>query len=62
MARTLISLLTDQDTPKILRVAGVVVPLYAQPLTRIVRLTVDDVVHDGEAVLLRLGEPASPIP
>ncbi|MDX3613141.1 hypothetical protein OG920_03080 [Streptomyces europaeiscabiei] len=36
--------------------------LYAQPLTRIVRLTVDDVVHDGEAVLLRLGEPASPVP
>ncbi|MEU9187427.1 hypothetical protein AB0D14_23385 [Streptomyces sp. NPDC048484] len=36
--------------------------LYAQPLTRVVRLTVDDVVHNGEAVLLRLGEPASPIP
>jgi hypothetical protein len=28
----------------------------------IVRLAVDDVVHDGEAVLLRLGEPASPVP
>ncbi|MFF0132024.1 hypothetical protein ACFYTG_41025 [Streptomyces mirabilis] len=55
-------LLTDQDAPKNLRVAGVIVLLYAQPLTRIVRLTVDDVVHDGEAVLLRLGEPASPIP
>ncbi|MEU0373676.1 hypothetical protein ABZ070_26120 [Streptomyces sp. NPDC006283] len=55
-------LLTDQDTPKNLRVAGVIVLLYAQPLTRIVRLTVDDVVHAGEAVLLRLGEPASPIP
>lgn len=55
-------LLTDQDTPQNLRVAGVIVLLYAQPLTRIVRLTVDDVVHDGEAVLLRLGEPASHIP
>ncbi|MEU9117791.1 hypothetical protein AB0D04_40210 [Streptomyces sp. NPDC048483] len=55
-------LLTDQDTPKNLRVAGVIVLLYAQPLTRIVRLTVNDVVHDGESVLLRLGEPASPIP
>ncbi|WP_262697950.1 MULTISPECIES: hypothetical protein [Streptomyces] len=45
-----------------LRVAGVIVLLYAQPLTRAVRLTVDDVVHDGEAVPLRLGEPASPVP
>ncbi|MFE3907355.1 hypothetical protein ACFXPY_45865 [Streptomyces sp. NPDC059153] len=55
-------LLTGPDTPRNLRVAGVIVLLYAQPLTRIVRLTVDDVVHDGEAVLLRLGEPASPVP
>ncbi|MER5852464.1 hypothetical protein ABT126_37095 [Streptomyces sp. NPDC002012] len=55
-------LLTDPDTPKNLRVAGVIVLLYAQPPTRIVRLTVDDVVHDGEAVLLRLREPASPVP
>lgn len=55
-------LLTDPDTPKNLRVAGVIVLLYAQPLTRIVRLTVNDVVHDGKAVLLRLGEPASPVP
>ncbi|MEU1171055.1 hypothetical protein [Streptomyces microflavus] len=55
-------LLTAPDIPGNLRVAGVIVLLYAQPLTRIVRLTVDDVVHDGEAVLLRLGEPASPFP
>ncbi|MFE2234164.1 hypothetical protein ACFXA4_16570 [Streptomyces sp. NPDC059442] len=34
----------------------------AQPLTRIVQLTVDDVFHDGETTLLRLGEPASPVP
>ncbi|MFV5997963.1 hypothetical protein ACNPQM_37710 [Streptomyces sp. NPDC056231] len=55
-------LLTDPDTPKNLRVAGVIVLLYAQPLTRIVWLTVDDVMHDGRAVLLHLGEPASPVP
>ncbi|MEU9131846.1 hypothetical protein AB0D08_27700 [Kitasatospora sp. NPDC048540] len=55
-------LLTDTDAPMRLRVAGVIVLLYAQPLTRIVRLTIDDVLHDGETVLLRLGEPASPIP
>lgn len=45
-----------------LRVAGVIVLLYAQPLTRIVRLTIDDVLRDADAVLLRLGEPASPVP
>ncbi|WP_395297156.1 hypothetical protein ACF9IK_29770 [Kitasatospora hibisci] len=55
-------LLTDTDTPMRLRVAGVIVLLYAQPLTRIVQLTVDDVLHDGETTLLRLGEPASPVP
>jgi len=55
-------LLTDPEIPIPLRVAGVIVLLYAQPLTRIVRLTVDDVLRDGDAVLLRLGEPASPVP
>ncbi|MFD6044360.1 hypothetical protein ACFWG7_24025 [Streptomyces koyangensis] len=55
-------LLTDTDAPMRLRVAGVIVLLYAQPLTRIVQLTVDDVLHDGETTLLRLGEPASPVP
>ncbi|MFG2987175.1 hypothetical protein ACGFYQ_39045 [Streptomyces sp. NPDC048258] len=45
-----------------LRVAGVIVLLAAQPVSRIVRLTVDDVIRDGTTVLLRLGEPASPVP
>ncbi|MER7043065.1 hypothetical protein [Streptomyces microflavus] len=45
-----------------LRVAGVIVLLYAQPVSRIVRLSIDDVIRDGETVLLRLGEPASPVP
>ncbi|WP_314220592.1 hypothetical protein [Streptomyces zaehneri] len=45
-----------------LRVAGVIVLLYAQPLSRVVRLTIDDVIRDGDAVLLRLGEPPSPVP
>ena len=30
-----------------LRIAGIIVLLYAQPLTRVVRLTIDDVLHDG---------------
>ncbi|MBF8190117.1 hypothetical protein ITP53_31215 [Nonomuraea sp. K274] len=55
-------LLTDAEIPQILRVAGVIVLLYAQPLTRVVRLTIDDLVHDGEALFLRLGEPPSPVP
>ncbi|MGH3590019.1 MAG: hypothetical protein ACRDR6_31515 [Pseudonocardiaceae bacterium] len=39
-----------------------IVLLYAQPLSRIIRLTVDDVVRDEDQVLLRLGEPLSPVP
>lgn len=55
-------LLTDTEIPVRLRVAGVIVLLYAQPVSRIVRLSVEDVIHDGDTVLLRLGEPASPVP
>lgn len=55
-------LLTDAEIPMRLRAAGVIVLLYAQPVSRIVRLSVDDVIRDGDAVLLRLGEPASPVP
>lgn len=55
-------LLTGSDIPMRLRIAGIIVLLYAQPLTRVVRLTIDDVLHDGETTLLRIGEPASPIP
>ncbi|GLV77200.1 hypothetical protein ACH4VS_28510 [Streptomyces hygroscopicus] len=45
-------LLTDAEIPMRLRAAGVIVLLYAQPLSRIVRLTVDDVIRDGDTVLL----------
>jgi hypothetical protein len=54
-------LLTGHDLPLRSRVAGTIVLLYAQRLSRIVRLTID-VIHDGEQVLLRLGEPPSPVP
>jgi hypothetical protein len=40
----------------------VIVLLYAQPLTRVVRLTIDDVIRDSDQVLLQLGEPPSPVP
>jgi len=55
-------LLTSGDLPLRPRVAAIIVLLYAQPLSRVVRLTIDDVIHDGDQVLLRLGDPPSPLP
>ncbi|WP_199193046.1 hypothetical protein [Amycolatopsis sp. BJA-103] len=55
-------LLADHQLPLRSRVAGVIVLLYAQRLSRIARLTIDDVIRDGDQVLLRLGEPPSPVP
>ncbi|OXM54470.1 hypothetical protein [Amycolatopsis alba] len=55
-------LLSGHDLPLRPQVAGVIVLLYAQPLSRIVRLTVDDLTRDGDEALLRLGEPPSPVP
>lgn len=54
--------LTDPALPLQVRVAATIVLLYAQPLSRVVRLKVDDVIRDGAQVLLRLGEPPSPVP
>ena len=55
-------LLTSGDLPLRPRVAAIIVLLYAQPLSRVVRLTIDDVIQDGNQVLLRLGDPPSPLP
>jgi len=55
-------LLTGHDLPLRPRVAAAIVLLYAQPLSRVVRLTIDDVIRGGDHVLLRLGEPPSPVP
>lgn len=54
-------LLVEDDWPLRSRVAATLVLLYAQPLSRVVRLTLDDVLHEGDQVLLRLGEPPSPV-
>ncbi|WP_328399910.1 hypothetical protein [Nocardia sp. NBC_00403] len=54
--------LTHDDQPLRSRAAAIIVLLYAQPLSRIARPTIDDVICDGEQVPLRLGEPPSPIP
>ncbi|WP_443089351.1 hypothetical protein [Yinghuangia sp. ASG 101] len=53
---------TGTEIPIRLRVAGVIVLLPAQPLSRVVRLTTADVNRDGDAVLRRLGEPPPPAP
>jgi hypothetical protein len=56
-------LLTDQDRPLRSRVAACLVLLFAQPATRVVRLTIHDVTRaaDGQ-VFVRFGEPATPVP
>lgn len=55
--------LDDQTTPLPTRAAVVLLLLYAQPLSRILRLTIDDLaddIHGG--LLIHLGEPPSPVP
>lgn len=48
---------TDEQIPAMDRVAAMLLLLYAQPITRIVRLILDDISdHDGQ-VQLRLGDP-----
>lgn len=54
--------LADGALPLGTRAAAAIVLLYAQPTSRVVRLTVGDVnCQDGE-VFLRLGDPPSPVP
>jgi integrase len=56
-------LLTDDQGPLRSRVAACLMLLYAQPASRIVRLTVDDIVQDNDGqVLVRLGDPPTPVP
>jgi integrase len=55
-------LLNGPELPLQPRVATAIVLLYAQPLSRIVRLTIDDIIRDGDQILLRLGEPPAPVP
>lgn len=54
--------LNEQHTPTRVRVAACLVLLYAQPMARLVRLSVDDIPVDDDQVLLRLGTPATPAP
>ncbi|MFD9442307.1 hypothetical protein ACFWBR_29975 [Streptomyces sp. NPDC060006] len=54
--------LNDNSLPLRARVAAALVLLYAQPVTRIGRLTVDDVIDAVTTVTVRLGDPPSPLP
>ena len=61
--------LTDDSIALRTRVAAGLLLLFAQPITRIVKLTVDDVLtpgqddgQDGQDVYLRLGHPPTPVP
>ncbi|MGW1769464.1 hypothetical protein ACWCQL_36140 [Streptomyces sp. NPDC002073] len=51
----------DSSSPRV-RLAACLVLLFAQPVSRIVRMVTDDVVHDGQHVVLRLGDPPTPVP
>lgn len=45
------------------RVIGMLILLYAQPLSRITRLTIGDITTDEQGqMLIRLGDPPAPIP
>jgi hypothetical protein len=56
-------ILTDENAPLRPRVASCLMLLYAQPATRIVRLSIDDVDTDDDGHLrIRLGEPPTPVP
>jgi hypothetical protein len=55
--------LTDDHSPLRSRVAACLLLLFAQPATRIVRLTIDDITRaDDGGVFIRFGEPATPVP
>lgn len=44
------------------RTAAALVLLYAQPVSRIVQLTIEDVIDTGNTITVRLGDPPSPLP
>ncbi|MGV9383412.1 hypothetical protein ACWDRB_46885 [Nonomuraea sp. NPDC003707] len=54
--------LSDESIPERDRIIALLVLLYAQPISRILRLTLDDLTRDGDQALLRLGDPPSPVP
>ncbi|WP_432850493.1 hypothetical protein ACQPXB_08065 [Amycolatopsis sp. CA-161197] len=56
------ALLTEETIPLLTRVAALLMLLYAQPLTRILKLTLDDVLDADGELSIRLGDPPIPVP
>jgi hypothetical protein len=54
--------LTDDHAPARIRAAACLMLLYAQPLSRILRLTTTDITHDNGQVHIRFGHPPAPVP
>jgi len=52
----------EDDRPLGIRVAACVLLLYAQPVTRIMTLTSDDIAVDDNGMTLTLGDPPAPVP
>jgi integrase len=55
-------LLASEEPDLLTRVAAILMLLYAQPLTRILSLTLDDVLQEDGQVTIRLGDPPAPVP
>jgi hypothetical protein len=53
---------TDDRVPLRTRVAACLMLLYAQPVSRLIRLTTDDIIQHDSQVLIRLGDPPAPVP
>jgi hypothetical protein len=56
------TLLKADDMPTRERIVGLIVLLYAQPLSRIVRMIYTDILLTGNDVFIKFGEPPSPVP
>lgn len=52
----------DRDLNSTDRVLAMLILLYAQPLSRIQRLTIDDITDRDGRMTIRLGDPPSPVP
>jgi hypothetical protein len=53
---------TSDDLPLYLRAAACLLLLSATPLSRVVRLTRDDLIREDSEAYLRLGTPPAPVP
>ena len=54
--------LTEEKVPLRTRAAACLLLLFAQPVTRIIRLTIDDITRCDRQLLLRIGDPPVPVP